>query len=302
MDKNGIHYKQVQLLMRVLPIVAKEEAFALKGGTAINLFVHDFPRLSVDIDLVYMPMDGHGTAIKNINAALKRIQADVKDTLRANVQKVPDDNNSKRLIVSHNGLKIKVELSPVSRGTVYPARMMQVRDTVEKEFGYAEIPVVSLADLYAGKIGAALYRQHPRDLFDIKMLFESGGITDEIRKTFLAYLIGRRESIAEVIKPEFIDIKNLFETELIDMVNIPVTLEALEAAREQLVSTIHAQLTPEEKRFLLSFKAKKPNWELLGLPDIDKLPAVQWKLQNLERMTAEKHAVALKRLEEALGV
>jgi hypothetical protein len=92
--------------MRVLPIVAKEEAFALKGGTAINLFVQDFPRLSVDIDLVYMPMDDHDTAINNINAALKRIQADVKAALRANVQKVPDDNNSKRLIVSHNGLKI----------------------------------------------------------------------------------------------------------------------------------------------------------------------------------------------------
>lgn len=101
---------------------------------------------------------------------------------------------------------------------------------------------------------------------------------------------------------EYINIKNLFETEFIDMVNIPVTLEALEAARGQLVSTIHAQLTPEEKQFLLSFKAKKPNWELLGLPSIDKLPAVQWKLQNLERMTAEKHAVALKKLEEALGV
>ena len=302
MDKDSIHYKQVQLLIKVLPIVAKEEVFALKGGTAINLFVQDFPRLSVDIDLVYMPMDDHDTAIKNINAALKRIQADIKDTLRANVQKVPDDNNSKRLIVSHNGVKIKVELSPVSRGAVYPARMMEVRDAVEEEFGYAEMPVVSLADLYAGKIGAALYRQHPRDLFDIKVLFESGGITDEIRKTFLAYLIGRRESIAEVIKPEFIDIKNLFEAELIDMVNTPVTLEALEAAREQLVSTIHAQLTPEEKQFLFSFKAKKPNWGLLGLPDIDKLPAVQWKLQNLEKMTAEKHIAALKKLEEALGV
>ncbi len=302
MDKNSIHYKQVQLLVRVLPIVAKEEVFALKGGTAINLFVQDFPRLSVDIDLVYMPMDDHDAAIKNINAALKRIQADIKDTLRANVQKTPDDNDSKRLVVSHNGVKIKVELSPVSRGVVYPARMMEVRDKVEEEFGYAEMPVVSLADLYAGKIGAALYRQHPRDLFDIKVLFENGGMTDELRKTFLAYLISRRESIAEVIKPKFIDIKELFKTELIGMVNIPVTFEELEAAREQLVTTLHAQLTPEERQFLLSFKARKPDWALLGLPDIDKLPAVRWKMENLEKMTAERHAAALKRLEEALGV
>lgn len=302
MDKDSIHYKQVELLVKVLPHVAEEDVFALKGGTAINLFVQDFPRLSVDIDLVYMPMDEYDTAIKNIDSALKRILQKVKTELRANVQKAPDGNDSKRLIVSRNGVKIKVELSPVARGVVYPARRMEVRKKVEEEFGYAEIPVVSIPDLYAGKIGAALYRQHPRDLFDIKVLFDNGGITDEIRKTFLVYLISRRESIAEVIKPAFTnDVKDLFGLELIDMVNTPVTVEELEAAREQLVSTIHAQLTPEEKQFLISFKAKKPNWALLGLPDIDKLPAVRWKMLNLEKMSADRHAAALKKLEEVLS-
>lgn len=302
MDKNRIHYKQVQLLVRVLPIVAKEEAFALKGGTAINLFVRDFPRLSVDIDLVYMPMDERDTAIENINAALKRIEDDIRKTLRANVQKVPDANDSKRLVVSHNGVSIKVELSPVARGVVYPASIMSVTKNVEAEFGYAEVPVVSLADLYAGKICAALDRQHPRDLFDVKVLFENEGITEEIRKAFIVYLISHNHPIAEVIKPEFIDIKKLYETEFKDMTQESVGLDELEAAREQLVSVIHAQLTPDEKRFLISFKAKKPDWGLLGLKDIDKLPAVRWKMLNLKKMTADKHAAALKKLEDVLAL
>ena len=55
MDPNSPYFKQVQLLVSVLPVVAKQECFALKGGTAINLFVRELPRLSVDIDLVYLP-------------------------------------------------------------------------------------------------------------------------------------------------------------------------------------------------------------------------------------------------------
>lgn len=57
MDSNSPFYAQVQLLLRVLPFVAQESCFALKGGTAINLFVRDFPRLSVDIDLVFLAED-----------------------------------------------------------------------------------------------------------------------------------------------------------------------------------------------------------------------------------------------------
>ena len=57
MDRTSVYYKQVQLLVQLLPLVAEEDCFALKGGTAINLFVCDLPRLSVDIDLVYLPMN-----------------------------------------------------------------------------------------------------------------------------------------------------------------------------------------------------------------------------------------------------
>lgn len=70
LDDNNIYRKQVQLLVRVLPLVDTEKCFALKGGTAINLFYRILPRLSVDIDLLYIPMDDRETALINIKAAL----------------------------------------------------------------------------------------------------------------------------------------------------------------------------------------------------------------------------------------
>ena len=42
----------LRLLLSVAPIVFEEPAFAMKGGTALNPFLHDLPRLSVDIDVV----------------------------------------------------------------------------------------------------------------------------------------------------------------------------------------------------------------------------------------------------------
>ena len=59
MDNNNIYYRQVQLLVQLLPLIAEEHCFALKGGTAINLFIRELPRLSVDIDDEGMTGDGY---------------------------------------------------------------------------------------------------------------------------------------------------------------------------------------------------------------------------------------------------
>ena len=60
MPFNKKYSDQVALLMSVIPAVAEESCFALKGGTAINLFIRDLPRLSVDIDLTYLPVADTG--------------------------------------------------------------------------------------------------------------------------------------------------------------------------------------------------------------------------------------------------
>lgn len=207
-----------------------------------------------------------------------------------------------RLFVEANGVNVKVELSPVMRGSVFEPGPLTVRPTVEEEFGYAEMSVMALPDLYAGKICAALDRQHPRDLFDIKLLFENEGLTDDIRRTFLVYLISHNRQMAELLAPNRKDIRAIFETEFQSMTTIPVTVEELEETRELLIRQIHSDLTDSEKCFLKSFKSKAPDWELLGFPSINKLPAVRWKMMNLHRMPADRHAEALAALLKALRV
>jgi predicted nucleotidyltransferase component of viral defense system len=304
MDRNSIYYKQVQLLMQVLPFVAKQECFALKGGTAINLFVREFPRLSVDIDVVYLPMKGRDEALQEICAALDAISADLKTAFKdvELTEAYKSKLDALRLIVGRNGVQIKVELSPVLRGTVYEPQLMEVCAAVEDEFGYAEVPVVALADLYAGKICAALDRQHPRDLFDVKWLLENEGLTDEIRKALIIYLSSHNRPIAELLRPQFKDISAIYAGEFADMSETDVPLKELVAVRERLVALIHQGLTNSEKVFLLSFKNREPDWELLNLDDVSELPAIKWKQINLAKMPDEKHKLALDKLKEVLSV
>ncbi|MES9940532.1 MAG: nucleotidyl transferase AbiEii/AbiGii toxin family protein [Candidatus Thiodiazotropha sp. 6PLUC2] len=304
MDRNSIYYKQVQLLMQVLPFVAKQDCFALKGGTAINLFVREFPRLSVDVDLVYLPIIGRDEALQEISEALDAICADLKAVFKdvELTEAYKSKRDALRLIVARNGVQIKVELSPVLRGTVYEPQIMEVCAAVEDEFGYVEGPVVALADLYSGKICAALDRQHPRDLFDVKWLLENEGLTDEIRKALLVYISSHNRPIAELLRPQYKDISAIYAGEFANMAKTELPLEELVAVRERLVELIHQGLTDSEKGFLLSFKNREPDWALLGLEGVDKLPAIKWKQINLAKMPNDKHKQAFEKLKEVLGV
>jgi len=303
MDRSSVYYKQVQWLLQLLPLVAEEDCFALKGGTAINLFVRDLPRLSVDIDLVYLPMNDRQEALDDITNALSRIAQRIDDVFPDSsvVESFRDKSDALRLVATHDGAKVKIELSPVLRGTVFEPEVRSVCKKVEDEFGYAEMAVVSMADLYAGKICAALDRQHPRDLYDVKHLLENEGLTDDIRAAFLIYLISHVRPIAELLSPVFKDIKSLYEGEFIQMTEESVSLEALESTREDLMSLINAELTDEEKQFLLSFKNKTPDWSLISMKGVKSLPAVKWKLINLEKMPVDKHQTAYKKLLEIIG-
>jgi len=303
MDRSSIYYKQVQLLMQVLPFVAKQACFALKGGTAINLFVREFPRLSVDIDLVYLPIKARDEALDEICEALDVISADLKTAFKdAEITEAyKSKRDSLRLIVARNGVQIKVELSPVLRGTVYEPNLMEVCEAVEEEFGYVEVPVVALADLYAGKICAALDRQHPRDLFDVKWLLDNEGLTDDIRKAFLVYLSSHNRPMAELLKPQYKELSAIYAGEFANMAETDVPLEELVAVRERLVELIHQGLTESEKGFLLTFKSREPDWALLGLEGVSELPAIKWKQINLAKMPENKHKLALEKLKGILA-
>ena len=250
MNRDTIYYKQVQLLIRVLPLVASEQCFALKGGTAINLFIRDLPRLSVDIDLVYLPMFEREVALTNIREALGRISKLIEKTIRSvSVQNTHEQSEALRLIVSDGSVRIKVELSPVIRGTIFSEKVLSVSKSVEDNFGFAEIQVVSIPDLYAGKICAALDRQHPRDLFDVKLLFENEGFTEDLRKAFIIFLISHQRPMSELLRPNLKDLRSVYENEFYQMTQIDISLKELITTRELLIKTIHKDLKDEEKQF-----------------------------------------------------
>ncbi len=171
MDTNNIYYKQVQLLMSVLPTVAKQTCFALKGGTAINLFVRDLPRLSVDIDLTYIEKGNRDESLSKIKQAMQDIQTDLQKR-GFTVSESQKNGVLTRILVSNKETQIKIETTPVMRQTVHLPTMQTVTPYVEDQFGFAEINMLDFNDLYAGKLCAALDRQHPRDLYDVKLLLE----------------------------------------------------------------------------------------------------------------------------------
>ncbi len=164
------NYKnQVKLLLDVLPEVAKEKCFALHGGTAINLFIRDMPRISVDIDLTYILLEDRETSIKNINSALARIKSNIEAVLRGTF--VEHKLETAKLQISNQKASIKLEVNLTKRGIYKESQELTLCNKAQEEFEvFCSMPVVSLGLLYGGKICAALDRQHPRDIFDVKYL------------------------------------------------------------------------------------------------------------------------------------
>ncbi|WP_409310199.1 nucleotidyl transferase AbiEii/AbiGii toxin family protein [Pectobacterium sp. B1J-3] len=273
----------------------------MKGGTAINLFVRDFPRLSVDIDLAYVPLESRDVALPNVRAALTRIAEILQQ--RAGISAVLQTNNpdEMRIVVSSQGAQIKIEVSPVARGTLYPPEERDVVEAVEDEFGFATIQVVSLADLYGGKLCAALDRQHPRDFYDVKMLLETQGIDRHIFNGFITYLLGHPRPLSKVLNPRWKDISQPYENEFNGMTFNAVSLEELNAVPELMISALKAQFTQQDYDFLMSFKRGEPDWSLAPEDQIQHLPAVRWKLQNIGCIPEDKHIQALAKLEGILA-
>jgi predicted nucleotidyltransferase component of viral defense system len=295
--------RQAALLVSILPFVAAEKCFALKGGTAINLFVRDMPRISVDLDLTYLPVADRDASLTAIDAALRRIAAAIAQGIhgaRADAVAPRGETRITRVIVRADGVQVQIEVTPVLRGCVYEPAIRGVSPRVEEEFGFAEIQVVSFPDLYGGKIVAALDRQHPRDLFDVRDLLANEGIGDETRRAFIVYLVSTNRPFAEILAPTRLDIAQEFARGFDGMTDSPVTLDDLIQAREHLIVEIVAKMPMDHRRFLLSLKRGEPEWSLLGVPGAEALPAVRWRLENLAKIDKKKRDALVERLREVL--
>lgn len=296
--ENEKYLKQAELLLRVLPQIAREEVFALKGGTAINFFWRDFPRLSVDIDLTYLPINERELSLMDISDRLAAIELRLQRIFAGiNTEQRKLGGKLTGLIINLNDAVVKIEVNTVVRGTVFPVVNKKLCTKAEETFELTTlVSTLSFEDLYGGKICAALDRQHPRDLFDIKLLLENEGITDGIVKAFVFYLISHPRPIVEVLNPGLQDISQVFKNEFAGMTSEDVKLEDLISVRSDLITKIKSALTDEQKNFILSFKNKKPEWKLSGIDGIENYPSVKWKLMNLEKMEGRRHSAAYEKL------
>ena len=261
------HVAQVRLLLSVLPDIARETVFALKGGTAINLFYRDMPRLSVDIDLTYLPAADRKSSLEDIDASLERIaRAITVRNPRVRAQRIPGaGNNDTRILVSDGQAQVKIETSPVTRGAVYPARPMVPSETVTERFGFVEMNVLAFEDLYGGKLHAALDRQHPRDLFDVKLLYENEGLTDDLFRVFMVYVASSGRPMHELLAPSTPLREDLFAAEFSGMTREAVPADALVGTRRRLHADFRSRLKGDVANFLLSLHDAHPDFGLIGL-------------------------------------
>ena len=303
---SDLYRKQVELLIRTIPHVEQEACFALKGGTAINLFIRNMPRLSVDIDLTYLPVAEREQSLIDIDEALRRIGERIR-VAEKEVQVTESAPRSQReinklVIRTRNRVQIKIEVTPVLRGCVYEPVIMPVSQKVEDDFGYAQMNVLSFADLYAGKVMAALDRQHPRDLFDVHHLLENEGISDDLRSAIIIYLISHDHSPHSLLAPVLRDITQDFEQNFVGMAREDINLDVLLSARERLIADVVVNMPENHKVFLRSFYCRKPEWNLLGLDGVENLPAVRWREMNLDKAGHATQAELLRKLNNAFDV
>lgn len=304
MNESYLH--AVRLLLEVAPAVFRSPLFALKGGTAINLFVRDMPRLSVDLDLVILDhTKSRDEALQAVSAELESIRSELTEKfgLRCELGAMSQGPEVK-LFVERDRTRIKVEVNHVFRGTVLPLETRPlVGGAQDTFFTDIELPVLHPDELYGSKLVAAMDRQHPRDLFDVLGLLDAGGLTAEVIECFVCYLAGHNRPVHEVLFANEVDIASAFANEFEGMTRDPVPLDNLLDVRQRLFAELPAALTDAQRAFLLGLVKGEPDWSLVRCEHLRDMPAIRWKLENLSRLgqsNPEKFSLQASELETRL--
>ena len=295
--------KQVSLLIDILLEIAKEDIFALHGGTAINLFHLNMPRFSVDIDLTFIPFsDSRSEDLNKIRQSLFFVKNRLK-TAFPNIR-FEDEKRAEeelKLVCTKDNATVKVEVNQINRGLIAEPCTKILCSRAEEEFNrFCEIRTVSIGQLWGGKINAALERQHPRDIFDVKNMLQEIGFTEEMKQGFLFFLLCGKRPIDEILKPNFISQKVVFESQFAGMTNENFTYDEFEKIRGELVLIVNNSLTDNEKDFLLSFAEGNPDWKDF---DYSKYPAIKWKQLNIKKLKEDnpiKFRESIKKIEDLM--
>lgn len=282
--RSSVYAQIVELLLRLIPIVMEEEVFAIHGGTAINLFLKDLPRYSVDIDLTYIPLADRQTSLDDINLHLKTIADKAKKAFKG-MHVVPNFSTCK-LLCEYRGKQVKIEVNQTKRGIVGGAvQSLPLSEKAQEEFSlFCEANVVPLTQLYGGIIAAALSRQHPRDLFDVKYMDIP---LSKCREGLIFCLLGSDRPIHESFAPRLIDQRKAMDNQFAGMTDIPFTYEEFEDTRTKLINDVKSLMTDADKKFLISFESGQPEWNGYEFEYFKDYPSVQWKLLNLKKLAKQ---------------
>ena len=288
------------LLVDLLPEVAKQDCFALYGGTAINFFVLDMPRYSIDLDLNYIAIEDRQTTLRTIASAMSGIKAGIESAIPGILTK--QTHGDTKLLVELRDISVKLEANIVRRGLLEEPRRMPLCAKAQAEFGVPphSMRIMPFGQLYAGKIAAALGRQHPRDLFDAKKLLDGEGFTDSVKTAFVLELAAAQGNIHELLNPNFHDRRNAIQEQFAGMSDENFTHEDHQSTLRRLVDAVREGLAEQDKAFLLSVVRAAPDW---SIHDFERFPNVQWKQLNLRRLKTDnpqKHRRLLEQTEAAL--
>jgi predicted nucleotidyltransferase component of viral defense system len=288
---NEKYLNTVRLMLAIAPDVFHTERFAMKGGTALNVFVQDMPRLSVDIDVVmtdHRPARAEALAIISDELA-RTSDAIVRQGLKVSFSKIASPNKIKgddvKLTAYSDDAEVKVEVNYVFRGTLLPVVSRQIVPRAQEMFRVDfEIPTLADAELYGSKLVAALDRQHPRDIFDILHMYDTYGLREDFVDAFVGYLAGHNRPPHEVIGAKQKSMDNEYHASFVGMTVDAVSLETLVDVQTRLHRELPKALTRKHKDFLISLVKLEPDWSLMPYAHLEEMPAIRWKMENLLKL------------------
>lgn len=298
--QTSVYAQKVDLLLRLLPLVMEEQVFAVHGGTAINLFLRNLPRYSVDIDLTYIPLADRKKSIDDINFHLKSISEKARKAFPG-MHIIPNYDTCK-LLCEYRGRQVKVEVNQTKRGIVGGELMhLPLCEKAQDEFQvYCIADIVPISLLYGGKVAAALSRQHPRDLFDVKYMTIP---LKDCREGLIFCLLGSDRPIHESFAPTLIDQHEALANQFVGMTDTPFSYEEFEETRTKLIADVNNILTDADRRFLVSFECGDPEWDNYEFAHFKDYPSVKWKLLNLQKLAdqnPEKLRIEAEKLKDLL--
>lgn len=209
-----------------------------------------------------------------------------------------------KITCESRGCQVKIEVNQTKRGLVCgEAVLMPLCEKARSLFGVeVDARIVSLPQLYGGKISAALSRQHPRDLFDVRQMDIP---LAEVKEGLIFCLLGSDRPIYESFRPNLVNQREAMERQFSGMSEMSFSYDDFEVTRDKLVSDVNAAMTEEDKRFLTSFEDLSVEWESSPYSSFREYPSVRWKIQNLQRLRStnpRKLEVQAEKLRKILGM